>query len=594
MYCNRMRTVHLFHDSRLGVSSGQSGPVPLEWSPPQPDATVLSFRPFHGRPHGDFIPAITATTRLLRDFGPHVCTYALEADSALAPLLLWDIAHALPEGGTVTVAADAQPAYLARAYYRDGLTAEASGPNWTTFRKTAPLPAERDRGLTRWTFGIPTGPGDATGLNAVVKRILELGVPEFEILLCGRPGKNFRYFDRVTVVGEDIVGTPVPIAAKKNRLAESAKYENLCVIHDRVFLPRDFYAAVTQFGDLFPFTCFQSLWFDDPYNLIGKRYSDYARLLNPAPVLSGLGPAGSDRAFRPGLITEVERGGFISANPLRYNQGNYCTGSLYMAKRAVWLACPQDGRLGWQQCEDVEHGLRGNAMGVPHRVNPFAFTQSLFARPQMPCRELLYETNTGALTKSVNVFEEVRMRRKPLARVSVAGAHEKLHAFLAKWVPRHYQDVFAAEISRPAADADAWGRQVAVAVYGAAVDFGEENVLEFLRDYESHLVYDTFSMWTRRYLLEHFACFGSLAKDALVERGGVLGNMILYRARGNLFYESMAEYFPERTRSLDWGTWLSARRMARHDGTIIHHPGGRPGFLAGIENSTPYREYFEG
>ncbi len=575
-----MNVTLLQHDGRLGVHDGAAGPVPAGWSPPHPDTHVVSFRPpAQGGPVA-VIGGVNATTRFLQPLGDHVAFYGLES-----------------VGGTVTLAGDGSGApYLARGYYRDALTVEAADPKagQTTFRKVGPLPAELDRGLDRWTFGIPVGPGDATGLNAVVRRILEFGLPEAEILLCGRPGANFRYRDRVRVVGEDITGTPVPISAKKNRLAEEARYENLCILHDRVFLPKDFPAAVRAFGDLFPFVCFQSLWFDDPYNLVGKRYSDYCRLLNPVPLLGDPADPGAGRAFQPGLFPEAERSGFVSANPLRYNQGNYCTGSLYMCKKRVWRACPQDGRLRWLQMEDVEHGLRGNALGVPHRVNPHAFSQSLFTRPQLLCRGLMYETSNGSMITSVNLMEEVRFRRKPLARVSVTDAHLKLQAFIAKWVPRHLRDMHAAELARPAGDAHTWGRQVAVAVYGAAVGFGEENVRAFLADYETHLVFDTFSDWTTRHLVEHFAIYGATAKDMLVEHGLVLSNMILYRTHGNLFYDSQAEYFPEPTRNLRYGTWFSARRMARHDGQLLHHPGGQPGYQQAILNSTPFRDYYEG
>ena len=537
---------------------------------------------------------LTAVSRLLDPAGDHVCFYAVETDSMLAPLLIWDAAHTLPVGGTLTLAGDGPSApYLARGYFAAGFEPAPARPGEAAFRKTAPLPAELGRGLDCWTFGIPTGPGDATGLNAVVRRILELGVPQGEILLCGRPGENFRYGGHVRIVGEDITGSPIPIAAKKNRLAEEAQYENLCILHDRVFLPRDFLAAIKAFGDLFPFVCFQSLWFEDPYNLVGKRYSDYVRLVNPAPLLGGPGRSSGARAFTPALLPEAERGGFIGANALRYNQGNYCTGSLYLAKKRVWLSAPQNPALGWQQLEDVEHGLRANSLGVPHRVNPHAFTQSLFTRPQLVVRELLYETATGELTKTVNLLEEVRFARKPLARVSVADAHERLQAFCAKWVPQHHRDVFAAELSRPASDAHTWGRQVGIAVYGATVGFGEASVRAFLKDYESHLVFDTFGGWNRRYLVEHFATYGALAKDALVEHGSVLRNMILYRTFGNLFYHSLAEYFPEPTAKLKWGSWFSARRMARHDGVLFHHPGGQPGYERAILNSTPFREYYE-
>ena len=338
---------------------------------------------------------------------------------------------------------------------------------------------------------------------------------------------------------------------------------------------------------------FQSLWFDDPWNLVGKRYSDYCRQLNPGPLVGLSADPAAAAVYRPSLFAEVERGGFVSANPMRYNQGNYCTGSLYMAKRAVWRACPQDPALNWQELEDVEFGHRGNRSGVPHRVNPHAFTQSLFTRPQLLCRGLLYETSTGRLTQSVHPLEEVRFRRKPMARLSVDEAHRRLHQFAQKWVPRHDRDVHQADLGQRPTNAYVWARQVGIVVYAAAMGYGAERVAEFIDDYEKLLVFDTHGEMIRRHLLENFGVHGSYGKDLLVEHGTVLANMLLYRRHGNLFYDSQAEYFPEPGKWLERGVRASAKRMARQDGFTFHHPAGRAGYEAAIRNSTPYREYLE-
>ncbi|MFH7439462.1 hypothetical protein RA269_28935, partial [Pseudomonas syringae pv. tagetis] len=81
---------------------------------------------------------------------------------------------------------------------------------------------ESNDDLDSWTFGITVGPGDATVINAAVKRILEIDILHKELLLCGTPGSNFAYFDKVGIVGEDITAPPVQIGKKKNRLALEA------------------------------------------------------------------------------------------------------------------------------------------------------------------------------------------------------------------------------------------------------------------------------------------------------------------------------------------------------------------------------------
>ena len=587
-----MSFTRLHHDPRLAAPP-PAGPVPAAWRPPE-GARVVSFRPpAAGRPDAE-VGTLNATSRLLLPLGERVATYGLEADSQLAPLLLWDIAHALPVGGSVTQAGEfgADP-YLGRAYFRAGLEVAARTATETTFRKVAELPAEAGRGLERWTFGIPTGPGDATGLNAVVKRILELGVPEFEILLCGNPGANFRYADRVRVVGADLNRAPVPIAAKKNRLADEARYENLCLLHDRVFLPRDFTRAVTAFGDLYPIVAFQSLWSDDPYNLTSRRYSDYSRTTHPwaSHAIGGADPVSG--LYRRELFPELASEMHVFPNALRYHPANFCTGSLYLCKKAVWQVVPQDARLNWSEFEDVEHGTRASAAGVPSRLNPHAFTQSLFARALLVSEWVRYETAAGGLAVSVSPVQSLRFARKPLHKVSKPEALARLATFCRKWLPEHYREGLRPELGRRPDTTAAWQRQVGAAIYGAAIGFGVENVEAFVADVERYLVCDTADVSARRFVVESFAAHGGGARDTLVDYNPALSMAMLLRPQGNLFYDSLAEYFPERTWKLALGTRLTAWRLARHDGATLHTPGGFAGYHAALLNSTPFRDYYE-
>ena len=89
------------------------------------------------------------------------------------------------------------------------------------------------------------------------------------------PHPDFKYFDKVRIVGTDIPAPPVHITRKKNVLAQEARYENLCIIHDRVLLPSNFWSAMVAFGDHYPFTGLQSFYFVDKHNLIPRKYSDF-------------------------------------------------------------------------------------------------------------------------------------------------------------------------------------------------------------------------------------------------------------------------------------------------------------------------------
>lgn len=588
-----MEHLYLSHDPRLGSRPDALYKIPKAWAPPTDASTLMTFRPWEGHAPSRKMLNINATTRFGSKFGPHVCFHSLETDTVLAPLILWDVAHALPVGGTITMIGDSGASIFGLGYYHSAIEAETKTATSTTWRKTAPLLIEQDRGLKRWTFGLPTGPGDATGLNAAVKRILELDVPEFEIILCGRPGPGFKYFDRVKIVGEEFSKPPVMIGKKKNVIAEAASYENLCLLHDRVFLPKDFYEAVTKFGDDFPVTSLQALWFDDPYNLIPKRYSDYNRVRNGWTLDAVEDPTDPAAFFAKDFFTIEPNGGFYYANPLRYSRVNYCNGSLYLCKRSIWRKHPQSDVLQWSQYEDVEHGLRLSRLGVPSRINPYAFCQTIFSRVGLLNPAIQFETPSAKMEQHISPLETIRFSRKPLTRWSNQEAQERLLAFARKYVPNEFKEHVLGELSVPSNSTIDWCRKMAVVIYASNPRFGEEAATEYINDAEKYIIGDTVSAGGKRFFLESFATHGPRARDHFVENSGYIRNMVFYRRYKNMYYDSLAEYFPENTWKLRMGTAWTAKRMHRHDGRLFYHPDGRAGYEKAILNSTPFRDYYE-
>lgn len=331
-------------------------------------ATVLTFARVDGMPSrvldaGRRLPPIPAGDIALTHFD----------HSPLYALLLWDITLAMPTGSRLYLyRSDNVANLLARSWYREAFRqAPLPGSGWIVCTKLAPLPAEAERGLDAWSFCLPTG-GDDEMLNTCVGRILELNVPDAEIILCGKPGPGFRFPDRVRVVGNDIPDSPVHITRKKNALARAARHPNLCILHDRVLLPLDFMSAVRRFGDDFPLTGFQSFWFADTWQAVPRRYSDFCVASRVPALLKD--PVRPDRACLPAF----EKMGFCMQHPRRASFGeDFLTGSLYLCKRSVWQHLPQNESLFWAEYEDVEHGIRAALAGIPSRVNPWALTQTL-------------------------------------------------------------------------------------------------------------------------------------------------------------------------------------------------------------------------
>lgn len=292
--------------------------------------------------------------------------------SPLYALLLWDVAHSLkPKKRLYLHQGEYAAALLASPWYQKAFREHSSSQKtFRVFEKVSPLPTEAERGLNAWSFCIPSG-GDSSVLNACVARILQLNVPEYEIILCGHPGPDFIYHDRVRIIVDDMPHHPIHITRKKNRLAMAARYPNLCILHDRVLLSLNFMAAIHRFGDDFPLTGFQSFWFADTWQAVPRRYSDFY-------VTDHL-PTGLTQESRPcrRCLPEFEDMAFRMQHPRRASPGtDFLTGSLYLCKRSVWLHLPQNEEFYWAEYEDVEQGIRAAREGIPSRLNPWSLTQT--------------------------------------------------------------------------------------------------------------------------------------------------------------------------------------------------------------------------
>ncbi|MDU8502000.1 hypothetical protein RYB01_22810 [Pseudomonas syringae] len=202
-----MKTTHLQHHPSLGYLAADSlRNLPMGLLLPHECSGFFSFRAHLFRKPERVIKNLHAAQRPLSIYGSGgYCFYGVQSDSPLAPLLLWDGAHFLNVGEKITVIEDTEfECYLDREYFVGSLKVIERSATSVTYKKVARLAAESDDDLDGWSFCLPVGPGDATVLNAVVKRILEIDVPRKEILLCGTPGSNFAYFDNVRIVGQAI------------------------------------------------------------------------------------------------------------------------------------------------------------------------------------------------------------------------------------------------------------------------------------------------------------------------------------------------------------------------------------------------------
>jgi len=343
----------------------------------------------------------------------------------LYPILYWYALHNCDVGNYIYIYEESESDIpLELDYFKTSFSLIENNKGWRKYQKVSRLIVEASVGLDEWTFGIPVGPGDSSMLNTLVSRIMKLGIPKYEIILCGTPGKNFRYHDNVSIVGENIPAPPVHITLKKNILAKSAKYKNLCILHDRVLLPENFYEAVKKFDDHFPFYAFHSVYSFDKLGMINIRYSDY-NCSNKEDF--------SCIEHQENEITEhYKRLNYFYANSKRYSINNYLTGSLYICKTELWNAVMQDERLFWAEYEDVEFGERCNKLGIPHIINPHSISLSLRARSiLLGYSSILFESIDGKKTRSrINPAAFKILPQRCISEVSINEVSNKYIDFL--------------------------------------------------------------------------------------------------------------------------------------------------------------------
>jgi hypothetical protein len=590
-----MKVTLLKHHKSLGfgyLSTRVLSEMPVNLQLAHDCSNLVSFRGNRKVKPGEVIKNLHAAVRPISMFGEgSYCFFGIQSDSPLAPLLLWDAAHFLRVGQRLTVIEDGPiPCYLDREYFRACLTPVGRSATMITYEKVAKLPAESDNDLDSWTFGIPVGPGDATVLNAVVKRVLEIDIPNKEIILCGTPGKNFSYLSQVRLVGEDITTPPLQICKKKNRIALEAKYNNLVILHDRVFLPKHFGEMVRRFGPHYPLMTLQSMFFDNRISMHPRRYSDYGIAMGEIAQ----GQQGLHRTSRaatsiaPSIFPEIERGIFAFANPMRFTKDRiYSTGSMYICRKKVWNAYPLDESLHWIEFEDIEHGIRSGNAGVPTRVNPFGITQSITSRPLLGARSALERVNGKIGYTSPNFIS--LLIKKPLIKVSTSDALAGLRTFMNKYSVDCNDFIIPTGLKEMRART--WVELINRVVKQSTFNNDIESVRQFIADFEKFILLDQLPYTEHETILLRFLDDPASAKQSFVIDSSEIRNMLRQRSYQSWFYQDLNEYFQHEILSLP-GILISAIRTYAQNGKRFYFQSLWAAVKA-VYNSTPFRSYAE-
>lgn len=375
---------------------------------------------------------INGVKRIYLEEKNNIFLYNIQCESPFYAQILWDISHELNIHGYLYIEEALNvDGFLDKPYYKESFRlVEVIEGKVYKYEKVLPLLIEQDKGIDAWSFCIPTGSGDPIFLNRCVERILNIDIPLKEIILCGKVNANFKYLDKVTLIDDGNDGETNHLTRKKNILVENASFNNVCIIHDRVLLPLEFYKAVKDFGDCYPLTGFQSFYFQDKYNFLPRKYSDFNTISQDLTKEIDIENVTKNDT---NIISKLF---YCYQHPVRCNFGHdYLTGSLYLTKKSLWLKYSQNENLFWNDYEDIEYGIRISSYGIPCRINPHAITQSMTSRSVIHYYGYVATYNVaGKITMSRCMLERLPfIQRKPLFRISKEEARQRAYTFAKKY-----------------------------------------------------------------------------------------------------------------------------------------------------------------
>jgi len=108
----------------------------------------------------------------------------------------------------------------------------------------------RNDSINKWSFGIITNGKRPDWLKDIIDSIRIQKIPHYEIIICGEYNNKSK--------SKDIIYIPFNqrnnkgwITKKKNLIIQKAKYQNICLLHDRIFLNKNWFQEVKKWGNCF-------------------------------------------------------------------------------------------------------------------------------------------------------------------------------------------------------------------------------------------------------------------------------------------------------------------------------------------------------
>lgn len=178
----------------------------------------------------------------------------------------------------------------------------------------------------KFSFGILTLYENTEQIQGVINSIKSLKIPEYEILLIGPKNDQFENaieFDETQKQGW--------ITRKKNVLVDSAKYDNVVVMHDYYTFDKDWYKNFVEFGDEWDVCSNAQLLING-----NRHFTDWVTWDSP------IFPRYTAMAYDDWSHTRC-----------MYQSGGYM-----IVKKDFYKKFPMNEEMTWGTAEDVEWSLR--------------------------------------------------------------------------------------------------------------------------------------------------------------------------------------------------------------------------------------------
>lgn len=241
--------------------------------------------------------------------------------------------------------------------------------------------------ISKWTFGIVTNGDREDWLDEIIKSIHALKIPQYEIIICGKSRKRK---DIIHILFNQRAEKGW-ITKKKNLICEYAKYENICVLHDRLVLDNFWYKGMQKYGNSF--------------ELLGCVQTD-----------RGTGESAGDW-----LTLGGPRNTMYKISKLRYADWDYnvyLSGQLTIIKKSIWKKVLWDETKYWNDAEDADISFRARDLGFLIRFNPFANSKAITWRHgKIP---LKYNFREGLLPKDMYFRRVMRIFGRSINRIPFA------------------------------------------------------------------------------------------------------------------------------------------------------------------------------